>query len=126
MANYNITLSGPIAVYDLNSNLVTTKVLSGLTSAVTDYSSGSLSFSAAATAIPLPLSPTNFLYLRNNGTAVAAVSWVPQAGAAAIVQNLGTSSFIMVGQVGQGGTTGISALTASCAAACSMEYFLAG
>lgn len=126
MSNFTINLNGPIAVYDLNSNLITTKVLSGLTSAVTDYSMGTLSFSAAASAIPLPLSPTNFMYLRNTGTLVAAVSWVPQAGAATITQNLGTSSFICFGQVGQGATTGITALTASCAAAATIEYFLAG
>lgn len=126
MSNYNITLSGPISVYDLNSNLVTTKPLSGLTAAVTDYSSGSLSFSAAAAALPLPLSPTNFIYVRNLGTATAAVSWVPQGGSGAIVQNIGTSSFIMVGQVGQTGTTGVTAITASCAAACTIEYLLGG
>ncbi len=126
MANYNITLSGPINVVDINSNLVTTKPLSGLTAAVTDYSSGSVAFSASAVTIPLPLSPTNFIYLRNNGTAVAAVSWVPQGGAGAVVQNLGTSSAICTIQVGQGGTTGITALTASCAAACTIEYFLGG
>lgn len=126
MANFNITLSGPISVVDINSNLVMTKPLSGLTAAVTDFSSGSVAFSASAVAIPLPFSPTNFIYLRNNGTAVAAVSWVPQGGAGAIVQNLGTSSFVCVGQAGQGGTTGITALTASCAAACTIEFVLAG
>src|SRR5882724_3476939 len=109
MSNFNITLLGPIQVTDSSSNPVTTKVLNGLISGATDYVQGSVSFSAAATAIPLPISPSNFLYLRNNGTAVAAVSWVPQGGAGAVVQNLGTSSFICAGQIGQGGTTGITA-----------------
>lgn len=128
MSNYNITLNGPISVVDLNNNLVTTKVLTGLTTAATDYSSGSISFSAAAAAIPLPLSPASFLYLRNDGTATASVSWRVQGvtAAAAVVQNLGPSSYIQFGQVATDGTTGITALTASCAAACSIEFFLAG
>lgn len=124
MPNFNITLNGPIQVVDLANNLITTKPLVGLTTAVTDYVSGSIAFSAAATAIPLPASPANFLYLRNNGTAVAAVSWVPQGGSGVVAQNLGTSSAISVIQVGTGGTTGITALTASCAAACTIEYFI--
>lgn len=127
MPNFNITLNGPINITDSTSgNLITTKALTGLTCAVLDYSIGSIAFSAAATAITLPVSPTNFIYLRNDGTAVAAVSWIPQGGAGAVVQNLGTSSAIMVVQVGQGGTTGITGVTVSCAAACTIEYLLGG
>lgn len=126
MSNFNIQLLGPIQVFDTNNNLVTTKSLTGLTVAVTDYVSGSLAFSAAATAIPLPVSPTNFVYLRNLGTTTAVVSWVPQGGAGAIVQTLGISSAAVVMQVGQTGATGVTAVTASCAAAMTIEYFLAG
>jgi len=126
MSNYNITLNGPISVVDLNNNLVTTKVLTGLTTAATDYSSGSVTFSAAATAIPLPVSPASFLYLRNDGTATASVTWKVGTFAAVLPQNLGAGSYINFGQVATDGTTGITALTVSCAAACSVEYFLAG
>jgi hypothetical protein len=126
MANFNITLNGPIQVFDLNNNLVTSKTLTGLTVSVLDYTSGSIAFSAAATAITLPVSPTNFMYLRNDGTAVAVVSWIPQGGSGAIVQNLGISSAAAIIQVGQGGTTGITGLTVSCAASTTVEYFLAG
>lgn len=127
MSNFTIQLSGPIQVYDINSNLVATKNLTGLSVAVTDYVQGTLAISAAASAIALPVSPTNFMYLRNLGTATAAaVSWIPQGGSGAIVQNLGLSSTALVMQVGQGATTGITALTVSCAAATTIEYFLGG
>jgi hypothetical protein len=126
MANFNIVLNGPIQVFDLNNNLITTKSITGVTVPVSDYASGTLAVSAAAAAITLPVSPTNFMYLRNDGTAVAVVSWIPQGGSGVIVQNLGVSSTMSVAQVGQGGSTGITALTVSCAAATTVEYFLAG
>jgi len=126
MPNFNIVLNGPIQVFDLNNNLITTKTITGVTVPVSDYASGTLAVSAAAAAITLPVSPTNFMYLRNDGTAVAVVSWIPQGGSGVIVQNLGVSSTMSVAQVGQGGSTGITALTVSCAAATTVEYFLAG
>ena len=126
MANFTIKLNGPLQVFDVNSNLVTTLTLTNIQTPVTDYAQGSLSVSAAAAAIPLPVSPTNFLYLQNVGTATAVVSWTPQGGAGAIVQNLTVSSAAMVIQAGSASNTGITALTVSCAAATTVSYLLGG
>lgn len=124
--SYTAALNGSIAVVDSSNNLVTTKLLSGLSAIISDFSLGTVTVSAAAAAIPLPNSPTNVVYLKNDGTATAVVSWIPQGGSGAVVQTLGTSSAICVVQVGQGGSTGITALTVSSAAVCTVEYFLGG
>jgi hypothetical protein len=126
MANYTIKLFGPIQVFDINNNLIVNQTLTGISTPVTDYSQGSLTISAAAAAIPLPATQTNFVYLQNIGTATAVVSWVPTSGAGAIVQNLGVSSAASVIQVGTVAASGVSAITVSCAAATTISYLLGG
>jgi hypothetical protein len=126
MANYTIKLLGPIQVFDVNNNLIVNQTLTGIQTPVTDYAQGSLSVSAAASAIALPVSPTNFIYLQNIGTATAVVSWVPQGGAGAIVQNLTVSSAAMVVQAGAASNSGVTAITVSCAAATTVSYLLGG
>lgn len=126
MSAYTIKLNGPIQVFDVNNNLVTSLTLTGIQTPVTDYAQGSLAVSAAAAAISLPVSPTNFIYLQNIGTATAVVSWVPQGGAGAIVQNLTVSSAAMVIQAGSAANTGVTAITVSCAAATTVSYLLGG
>jgi len=126
MANYTIKLFGPIQVFDSSNNTILNQPLTNLVVPVTDYSAGSLSVSAAAAAIPLPAAQTNFAYLQNLGTAVAVVSWTPQSGSGAIVQNLGISSAMSVMQVGTAAATGVSAITVSCAASTTVSYILGG
>jgi hypothetical protein len=126
MSAYTIKLSGPIQIYDVNLNLVANVTLTGIQTPVTDFSQGSLSVTTAAAAIPLPASPTNFIYMQNIGTATAVVSWVPQGGAGAIVQNLTVSSAAMVIQAGSAGNTGVTAITVSCAATTTVSYLLGG
>src|SRR5260370_2724908 len=117
MSNFTIQLNGPISVFDINGNLVLSQTLTGIKTPVSNYSQGRLAISAAAAALPLPASQTNFVYLQNIGTATAVVSWVPNGGSGAIVQNLGVSSTTGVMQVGTTAATGASAITVSCAAA---------
>jgi hypothetical protein len=126
MANYTIKLNGPIQVFDINNNLIVNQVLTGISCPVTDYSQGSVSFSATAVALPLPAAQTNFIALQNIGTATAVVSWVPTSGSGAIVQNLGVSSGAYVVQVGTVAASGVSAITVSCAAATTISYLLGG
>jgi hypothetical protein len=126
MSNYSIKLLGPIQVVDAGNNTIFNQTLSNITVPVTDYSQGSLTVSAAAAAITLPVSPTNFIWLQNIGTATAVVSWVPQGGSGAIVQNLGISSTAAAMQISQGVTTGVTAITVSCAAVTTVSYILGG
>jgi len=126
LMSYTIKLNGPIQVFDSNNNTIFTQPLTGISVPVTDYSQGSLSVSAAAAAIPLPATNTNFAYLQNVGTATAVVSWTPQGGSGAIVQDLGVSSAMAAMQVTQSGVTGVTAITVSCAAATTVSYILGG
>lgn len=125
MSNYTIQLNGPISVYDVNGNQIFSQNLTVKTP-VNNYGEGSISVSAAASALVLPASQTNFAYLQNLGTAVAVVSWVPNGGSGAIVQNLGVSSTMAVAQVGTTAATGVSSITVSCAAATTLAYILGG
>ena len=126
MSNFTIKLNGPIQVLDSSNNLILNASLSNLVVPVTDFSQGSLSVSAAAAALPLPATVENFVFLQNVGTAVAVVSWVPQGGAGVIVQNLGVSSSAAVLQVGTTTSSGVTAITVSCAAATTVSYILGG
>ena len=126
LMSYTIKLNGPIQVFDSSNNTIFTQPLTGISVPVTDYSQGSLSVSAAAAAIPLPATNTNFAYLQNVGTATAVVSWTPQGGSGAIVQDLGVSSAMAAMQVTQSGVTGVTAITVSCAAATTIAYILGG
>jgi hypothetical protein len=126
MSNYTIKLNGPIQVFDSSNNQIFAQPLTGISVPVTDYSEGTIAVSAAAAAITLPVSPTNFIYLQNIGTAAAVVSWVPQGGSGAIVQSLGVSSVTGAMQVGTTTASGVTAITVSCAAATTISYILGG
>jgi hypothetical protein len=127
MSNFTIRLAGPIQVYDLSGNLVQSQTLTNLSVPVNNYSQGTITLSATSAALPLPASPTNFVYLQSLGTATAvAVSVIPTGGSGAVVQNLGVSSSFVIAQVGTTAATGVTGITVSCAAAVSLAYILGG
>jgi hypothetical protein len=126
VSNYSIVLNGPITVYDSGNNLILSQTLTNLKTPVNSYSQGSISVSAAAAAISLPASQTNFAYLQNLGPGLAVVSWTPQSGSGAVVQDLGISSGMVVAQVATTAATGVSAITVSSSAAVTLNYLLGG
>lgn len=126
MSNYSIQLNGPISVFDLNGNLVSSLTLTNIKTPVNSYAQGSISVSAAAAAITLPAAQTNFIYIQNIGTATAVVSLTPNGGSGVIFQNLTVSSAAMVIQSGSASNTGVSAITVSSAAAATLNYLLGG
>jgi hypothetical protein len=80
----------------------------------------------SATAISLPISPCQVVWIKNTGnTNALQVTWTPQGGASNIVISLQPGSGILLIEAATG--SGISALSLQAAAASTtVEYYLAG
>lgn len=85
-------------------------------------------FGTSPTSISLPVSPTQFVYIKNtHASNTLTVSWTPASGTSAIVTTLAPGSAIILLQAAVTSGGGITALsfTAS-AASTTAEYILAG
>lgn len=96
------SVTGSIAFKKLLSSLVTTGTVF---SEAQNASVGNV-----LTAITLPVSPVQFLYLKNlHATQTITVTWTPTGGVSAIVQTLQPGSYLILGEAAVGG--GITALS---------------
>jgi hypothetical protein len=120
----------------LTGNITMTDNLSGsvqLTKALTfqylgtifDYAQG-LSVGTSPTALSLPLSPAQFLYIKNlSTTATVTATWTPNGGSSAVVITLQPGSTIIY--VETNATSGITALSVTASAATTpIEYIVLG
>jgi hypothetical protein len=120
----------------LNGNITMTDNLSGsvqLTKALVfqylgtifDYAQG-LAVGTSPTTLSLPLSPTQFLYIKNlSTTATVTVTWTPNGGSTATIITLQPGSTIVY--VETNATSGITALSVTASAlATNIEFILLG
>jgi hypothetical protein len=120
----------------LNGNITMTDNLSGsvqLTKALVfqylgtifDYAQG-LAIGTSPTALSLPLSPTQFLYVKNlSTTATVTVTWTPNGGSTAPIITLQPGATIIYVETNT--TSGITALSVTASAvATPIEYILLG
>lgn len=122
------SLTGNITITDGSTGMIAlSKALSGL--AVTGTSFGEVSpasIGTSPTSISLPVSPTNFVYIKNtHATQTLTITWTPNGGSSNAVVTLKPSSSIILTEAASG--VGITALTLTgSGAATSCEYILAG
>jgi len=122
------SLTGAVNVNDSASGTVTySHQLSGL--AFTGTVAGlvqSMSVTNSATTITLPVSPVQFLYLKNtHASQTLAVTWTPNGGSANPVITLQPGSAIILAEAASG--AGITQLQVSgSAASTTIEYILEG
>lgn len=93
----------------------------------TSYSEAqSLSLPASLTSITLPISPVQFLYIKNlHAVNTILVTWTPTGGSTASILTLEPGSAILYIEIATGGGITALSLTAS-GAATPCEYILAG
>lgn len=100
------------------------KVLTGLatTGSVSELTN-TLSLASGANAVALPVSPTQYIYLKNlHPTNTVIVTWTPLGGSSNPVCTLGPGGWIIMGNSSAGG--GISALSLNASAAGTPVEFL--
>lgn len=80
----------------------------------------------APTSITLPISPVNFVYVKNlSGTATITVTWTPNGGASNVVVTLQPGSYVELVETAAG--SGITALSLQASVASTpVEYLLVG
>lgn len=122
------TLSGTIQLTDSTSSVVAfRKNLANLLFTGTIFEEGqSVSIPASPTSITLPISPVQFVYVKNlHATQTIQVTWTPTGGASNVVSTLQPGSCIILCETATGG--GISALSLlGSGAATLVEYIIAG
>jgi hypothetical protein len=125
-----ITLSfaGQLNVTDSVSGTVAlSKQLTNLSTAGTAFSEAqTLSVGTGGTTVSLPISPTNFLYVKNlHATNTLLVTWTPASGTSAPIVTLQPGAFIAFSE--PTGAAGITALTLTGSASATLvEYVLGG
>ena len=125
-----ITLSfaGQLNVTDSVSGTVAlSKQLTNLSTAGTAFSEAqTLSVGTVGTTVSLPISPTNFLYVKNlHATNTLLVTWTPASGTSAPIVTLQPGAFIAFSK--PTGAAGITALTLTGSASATLvEYVLGG
>jgi hypothetical protein len=125
-----ITLSfaGQLNVTDSVSGTVAlSKQLTNLSTAGTAFSEAqTLSVGTGGTTVSLPISPTNFLYVKNlHATNTLLVTWTPASGTSAQIVTLQPGAFIAFSE--PTGAAGITALTLTGSASATLvEYVLGG
>ena len=122
------TLSGAITVVDSSSGAQPfTKQLSNLAfiGNVSDIASSAL-IGTSPTTITLPVSPTQFVYIKNLSAAqTVTVSWTPTSGVLAVVQTLEAGGALLAVNISTG--AGITTLSATAGIANTpIEYILLG
>lgn len=122
------TLSGSISLTD---NITTTGSLTKVLTALSNTGTvlgfvQSQSLASGSTSITLPISPVQFLYLKNtHASNTVIVTWTPNGGASNIVLTLQPGSAILF--VESNATSGITALSLNASgSATTIEMILAG
>lgn len=123
-----VGLNGNISVTDSTTGTTSLrKIFAALTTQGTVVSEAqSASVGTSPTAIGLPVSPTNFIYIKNlHATQTLTVTWTPNGGSSNPVLTLQPGSAIIVSENNL--VSGITALTLTgSGAATTYEYILAG
>jgi hypothetical protein len=124
----SLSINGNITVSDSTSGIIALqKLLSGLTTTGTVFSEAQfLSIGTSPVAIALPISPIQFLYVKNlHATNTVTVTWTPTSGASATIQTLEPGSAILFCQNVVG--AGITALTVVASGTnTQIEYIIGG
>ena len=122
------TLAGNIQLTDSTTNAtVFTKQLLALLMVGTSFTeTNAASIGTSPTSITLPVSPTQFVYIKNlHATQTLAVSWTPTGGSSAVIQTLQPGSVVIFSELAAGsGITALSLTGSGAATIC--EYVLAG
>ena len=122
------TLAGNIQLTDSTTNAtVFTKQLLALLMVGTSFTeTNAASIGTSPTSITLPVSPTQFVYIKNlHATQTLAVSWTPTGGSSAVIQTLQPGSVVIFSELAAG--SGITALSLTgSGAATTCEMVLAG
>lgn len=125
-----ITMTGNVAVSitdTLNvaspiTKTVPTISFNGVAGQFTEY----MQLASGANAITLPVSPCQFVYIKNlHASNTIAVSWTPTGGVTAIVNTLQPGGFILLTQPAAGSGITVLSLNAS-GASTPCEMFLGG
>jgi hypothetical protein len=122
------SLNGNITVTDgVTGTVAFTKLLTALATVGSVWNEAStVAIGTSPTSITLPVSPANFLYIKNlHATQTLAVSWTPNGGASNPVVTLQPGSAIII--VEGLNTSGITALSVTgSGAGTTVEYLIAG
>lgn len=122
------TLSGAIQLTDstTNSTVYFKSLLNLLMVGTSFQETQTASIGTSPTSIGLPISPVQFLYIKNlHATQTLQVTWTPNGGSSNIVQTLTPGAAILFIQAGT--ADGITALSLEgSGAATTCEYVLAG
>ena len=122
------TLSGNIQLTDSTTNTVVfvKQLLSLFNIGSTFLESQSASIGTSPVSVSLPVSPTQFLYVKNlHATQTLTVTWTPNGGSSNTVLTLYPGSAILFVEAATGaGITALSLTGSSAATTC--EYVLAG
>lgn len=123
-----ITLAGTVTISDVvTNNLSLTKILQGLNYTASVSTVGeAVSIGTGSTSIALPISPTQFIYIKNtHATQTLLITWTPTGGSsvAGPVLQPGAAIILIESNV----TSGITALALTGSGAGTIcEYILAG
>lgn len=123
-----ITLAGTVTISDVvTNNLSLTKILQGLSYTASVSTVGeAVSIGTGSTSIALPISPTQFIYIKNtHATQTLLITWTPTGGSsvAGPVLQPGAAIILIESNV----TSGISALALTgSGAGTTCEFILAG
>lgn len=117
----NLTLTDSAA-----STSTLSKILSGTFVGTGAATAQSLLVGTGVTPLTLPLSPINFLYIKNlSGAATLTVTWTPNAGVSAVVLTLQPGAYIHFAEPAAGG--GVTAVSVQASALSTpIEYWLLG
>ena len=122
------TLAGNIQLTDSTTNAtVFTKQLLALLMVGTSFTeTNAASIGTSPISITLPVSPTQFVYIKNlHATQTLAVSWTPTGGSSAVIQTLQPGSVVIFSELAAGsGFTALSLTGSGAATTC--EMVLAG
>lgn len=122
------TLNGNITVTDGQTGTIAyTKTLAGLSTVGSLFTEAQQIFvGTGGTSISLPVSPTNFLYVKNlHISNTVAVTWTPNGGSGAAIITLQPGSAIIFVEANL--LSGITAMTLTGSASnTNVEYLLAG
>src|SRR5271166_2018705 len=123
-----LSINGNIQVTDNTTNAIAfTKALTAISTSGTIYTEAqTVNIGTSPTALTLPISPSNFVYIKNlHATNTLTVTWTPTGGASNPVVTLQAGASIVM--VEPSGASGISALTVTASGAnTNIEYILGG
>lgn len=122
-----VTLAGTIQAVDPNTGTLT--VLKNLAQQFTGSvaSQGeAVKFGTSPVSLPLPISPTQVIYIANlSQLNTVTVTWTPTGASSAVVQTLQPLAAILV--MGSNVTSGVTAISLTASSAnTSVDYLLAG